>query len=643
MSIKLLAAAVATTVSATILAGILWLVPTSRSYPPDAPVSYATVQNIDYLSNFWLYIVAVLICVLVGLAFGHRVPAKIALRIRQKVRQRPKHSPSISRMKQSMILVAMLMVAVIGFTSQVFYSISGSLARMHEPFTAKLTDTFHEGELLAPIPSMRSSMSIPKPFLAHGPGMDLLPGLIALRFFPAGHHIVGTRIGAALLTLASFGCFLFAGYEVFAFVRPSRGLTDLFLRFCGLLMILVLFDFLCRGSPRRLIFFFQIGLIFRLLRFRSPSTAALALLLLTGASVPIGFMYNYAIGIGGILFVSAGTSLICLRQRASARIKYAAAASIGIAIGGLGSCAPLGSEWLFTVASNISYWSRFGQILTFTPMFRREWFGRPEWYIFALLLMVPVAIMAELVIFDFLTCRTLNRTLQRRTAEILLLVACLVESRSFLERADFQHFGFAAPVFVLASATQAIILAGPAAAVLFRSWKPWTRVYIPAILLALLAIAEYPHLMPGALVAKAHDLAASIHTPDSDLLRADYAEAIGSIKDQVSRQTCFYTLNSEGAWYDLLDAPSCSAFAQLNYARTIEGQARVVSDLRKFRPAIILVNSELRDGGYDEIPLQRHSRTVWDFVMANYQPLRTVAGFRFYELRQQPANESTQK
>jgi hypothetical protein len=658
-SMRLLAAVVATVVAAAVLSGMLWLFPTSYRYPPDAPISYATVRKVHYLSNFCLYIGAVLICVPAGIAFFRLFPQrlrraqfqenrarravvfsallskKIASRFRQDVGEHSPGSASIASTKRLLVAVATVLVVIVGFTSQCFYSISGSLLRIREPFTATLTDTFHEGELLAPIPSMRSGVSTPKPFLAHGPGMDLLPGLLAIHFFPAGHHIVGTRIGAALLTLGSFGCFLFASCQVLSFIRPGRTMTDLFLCLSGLLLILVSYDYLCRGSPRRLILFLQLGMVFRLLRWRSISTTrGLFVSVLIGVSFPIGFIYNYAIGIAGMLFGVASISLICMRQTALSRTKHLAAISAGVLIGGFGSYTLLGSAWISTISSNMSYWSRFGQVLTFTPMFRREWLARPEWYVYSLLLIVPPALTAELIVVDYLNCRNLRRTLERRTAEVLLLVICLVESRTFLERADFQHFGFGAPVFVLTYAILAVILAEGTAALFFRSWKPWSRVCLPAAALALAAIVEYPNLRPDAVVHKAYDLLASINTPDSRLLRADYAEAVASMKDHVSRQICFYTLNSEGAWYDLLDMPSCSAFAQLNYARTPEGQTRVLSDLRKFRPPIILVNSDRRDGGYDEIALEKHSQAVWEYIAATYQPFRTVAGFRFYKLRQ---------
>ncbi len=634
---KLFLAAVATTIAAAVLAGLIWLVPTAHRYPLDAGVSYATIHKIDYLSNFWLYFGAISICVPIGIAFSHLLPAAIPFRFRRDARERPRRTPSIPRIRQFLVAGATALVAVAGFTSQFFYSISGSLLRIREPFTAELTDTFHEGELLAPIPSLSSGIDAPKPFLAHGPGMDLLPGLFALHLFPAGHHIVGTRIGAALLTLASFAAFLFASYQVFTFVRPGRTLADLFLCFFGLLLLLLFCEYLGRGSPRRLIFFLQLGLVFRLLR--SPR-ASLAFLI--GATLPVGFVYNYAIGIAGILLVLASSLLIRLAHRAC-RIRYLAAVFSGILVGALGSFALFGSAWISTIGPNIAYWSRFGQILTFTPMFRREWLSRPEWYVYGLLLIVPPALMGELVILDYLNCRTLRVTLERRTAEILLLIICLLESRTFLERADFQHFGFAAPVFVLTSATFAIILAGPAAAVLLRTRKPWNRVFLPVLALALAAIVEYPNVRPRAVFQKIRDVASSIHTPDSQLLRADYAEAIASMKNQVSRQSCFYTLNSEGAWYDLLDVPSCSVFAQLNYARTPEGQARVLSDLRQFRPRIILVNSDFRDGGYDGITLAMHSRPVWNYVLANYQPLRTIGGFRFYELREDSIQKTSEQ
>jgi hypothetical protein len=338
LSMKLLIGVVATTIVAALLSGILWLVPTSYSYPPDAPASYATAQKIHYLSNFALYIGALLICVPAGIAlsrlplqrlqrtqfqrdwarwvavFSVSLSGPITSRFRQEVGAHSRDSASIRRMKQFLVAAATVLVVVVSFTSQFFYSISGSLLRIRDPFTATLTDTFHEGELLAPIPSMSSGVSTPKPFLAHGPGMDLLPGLVALHFFPTGHHIVGTRIAAALLTLGSFGCFLFASYQVLSFIRPGRTMADLFLCFFALLLILVSYDYLCRGSPRRLILFLQLGLVFRLLRWRCiSSTGPLVLSLLIGASLPIGFVYNYAIGVAGILFVTASSVLICLR------------------------------------------------------------------------------------------------------------------------------------------------------------------------------------------------------------------------------------------------------------------------------------------------------------------------------------------
>jgi hypothetical protein len=459
--------------------------------------------------------------------------------------------------------------------------------------------------------------------------MDLLPGLFAVRFFPAGHHIVGTRIAAALLTLAAFACFLFAAYQIFAFVRPGGALLDLSLCFLGLLLLLLLNEYLGRGSPRRLIFFLQVGLVFRLLRRPREWVAAF----LIGATLPVGFIFNYAIGVAGILFVTASGLLIWLRESGVGRLRSLAAIVIGALLTAAVCCALLGTEWLSTIAANMSYWSRFGQVLTFTPMFRREWLSRPEWFVYALLLIVPPALAIAMVTREFLQTRNLTSTLRRRTAEILLLVLCIADSRTFLERADFQHFGFAAPVFVLAAATLAMILLGPVATLYLRSWNTRKRIYVPALLLALIALIEAPNLRPGAIVHKAEDLRSAIAMPDSSLLRTDYAAAVTAMKPLVSRQTCFYTLTSEGAWYDLLDSPSCSSFAQLNYARSSEGQARVLAELRRFRPPVILVDGEFRDGGYDDIPLAQHSRPVWDYVMSAYRPLRTVGGFRFYELR----------
>ncbi len=616
---RFLFAPAATAAAAIACAALLWLVPAAHSYPPDAPVSFATVEQIHYLSNFFLYFGSVSLCVLSGLFFFS--PPLLS-------RERIRCAVSFPGSQKILLAIATLLVAIVAFTSQFFYSISGSLVRIREPFTALLTDTFHEGELLAPILSLKTA-AVPKPLLAHGPGMDLLPGLFASRFFSGDQTMSGTRIGAAVLTLAAFACFVFATYQIVCFVRPGRTVADFSLRLGALVTTLALYTHLARGSPRRLIFFLQIGIVFRLLR--APRFVVLPFLL--GATLPLGFVYNYAIGMAGILFVVAGSLLFCVREPSVHRAKFVAALLAGCMVASVGSWMLLGPEWISAIASNISYWGRFGQILTFTPMFRRDWLARPEWYVDALLTIVPPALLCEFVLAEYLKSRNVASTLRRRAAEILLLTACLAESRTFLERADFQHFGFAAPMFVLAAAVLGMMLVAPAAVGFTRGLTRPKRIYIPVLLLAVAALAEFPNLRPDAIVFKATDFAAALHTTDAQLLRADYAEAVRAVKPLLSRQVCFYTLTSEGAWYQLLDSPSCSAFAQLNYARSSEGQARVLEDLRRFRPRIILVNGDLRDGGYDGISLQQHSAPVWNYIAESYRPLLTAGGFHFYELR----------
>jgi hypothetical protein len=211
---------------------------------------------------------------------------------------------------------------------------------------------------------------------------------------------------------------------------------------------------------------------------------------------------------------------------------------------------------------------------------------------------------------------------------------CVLESRTFLERADFQHFGFAAPTFVLAFSGLFVVMVGSPAALMLRKWHARTRIYASAALFILLAIAEYPNLRLNSVTRKWREIESSRQLPDAQILRADYAAAVEEMQAKISQQSCFYTLTSEGTWYYLFDRPSCSTFAQLNYARTTQGQQQVIADLRRFRPRIILLNGDLRDGSYDYIPLQEHSANVWNYVLATYQPLRTIGGFHFYELRE---------
>ena len=521
---------------------------------------------------------------------------------------------------------------------------------------APLTDLYHEGEHLGFIPALRAADAVfPSTFMAHGPGVDLLPGFVAARFERPGHGIVATRLTyAALRTVAVVASLL----AVLAFARllsPESARAQWLA--CSALALMLFVVALQIGAwtdvptfhktmnPRDAGFLLQVlaVLVFALVeRDARRPIAATALAAAIGASLPMAVFYSYDRGLYGAVFLLLVTAAFGICGGRSARTWF-----IGLPVGAvLGSAvlyAMFGREDIDAVREQVAFWVRHGRAiwayagLAVSP---DTWTGAALVGSF-----IALALGVLRLVRVIAATRSIREAIAREIGVVILISASISCWRMPIERGDAGHvaWGVTASWIMLSVFVARFVLDA------LRSpprFDPVPRAsgaanYGASVVMAGVSAVAGCNLLfldPYA----AYDRLASqyygaLQKTDAAILSPQQLRTLDAIRDDLGPSSCFYTLTNEGAWYYLLQRKSCTRFYQLTNARPLSAQREIVAALEATKPAVILFSS----GGWsstfvDGVSMFNASSEVMRYVLSHYLPLKFVAGNWFWQRSEEP-------
>jgi hypothetical protein len=213
---------------------------------------------------------------------------------------------------------------------------------------------------------------------------------------------------------------------------------------------------------------------------------------------------------------------------------------------------------------------------------------------------------------------------------VLALLLSLACARSWIDRADDLHLELAGWMTVpLLLVLVGPFLPRPAAS---RGARVAAASFVAA--LPILGLAVLPVANPALAASRILRIPSASSTPDAAVVGASYAEATKMLAAELGPADCFWTLTSEGVWYELLDRPSCTRFHQVVYARSAEAQAEVVSDLDRRRPPVILFGNTDWWNRVDGIPVAVTNPAIERYVLSRYRPWRRVGEHWFWKRAQ---------
>jgi hypothetical protein len=561
--------------------------------PAGTVVSYGSLHGHAPAENLALYALALALAALAGAFF---------LRGRQ-----PSPGAEHREWPRAALALAVAMLAAVAVN-----------ASWVDP-AARMLDTFHEGEMLAYLPSFRSAGGLAGAMIIHGPGIDLAPSLIASWLQP-GSVIATTRVLHTLQGLLFWAGFCWGMAELLSLgpaARLPRWLRVALLLICAVPLGATGFT---GEMSRKTVLAVQFAVIARGLRC-GPGWWLAALL---GASVPLGFLYNYLEGMAGAVLVVAGGALWWVRgeRRAAAVSGLAAVAGCAVALA-------VARPTCLAAFEQVGYWARNGQLIWGVPLRRNS----------ALVLTAlfgPLIALQAAAGLRLWRARRLGGSWQRvAVEEAALLLALLVSlscARSWIDRADDLHLELAGWMTV----PLLLVLVRPFLADLGSSvrWRAAAGSLVAAV--PILGLAGLPVANPLLAASRLMRAPSASATADADVVGSSYVDVAGVLATELGPSDCFWTLTSEGVWYLLLDRRSCSRFHQAVYARSDEAQAEVIADLERMRPPVILFANADWWNRVDGIPVSVTNVPIQSYVLSRYRPWRRVGEHWLWKRAQAP-------
>ena len=519
---------------------------------------------------------------------------------------------------------------------------------------APVSDTFHEGEFLGLLPHFTH---FKQPFLhtffIHGFGLDALPVLLADRLATANNTIALARFFYMCETVVTcLGCF-WVLWELVQAVEFKRDRVQIFCVSILLFCLLESFIFRISGGGRDTIFIVQFALTLRFFRQNSRIDTTdikgelnpdrgkwnvplkmqfLLPSILVGFLLPIGFLHTYDRAAYFVLVycVTLWVSLFCDRKFR----KYWIGGSIaGIIVSLMLIVSILGIEQVTAIFSQVLYWSQYGKYIAFLPLapFEITWISLLDWFP----ILVQASILAYLV-FDFYRYRFSREFWQRNALLIILVSGAIVYMRILIDRSlpGIGTFGGLIGIFLLMYLL--LKLYQSIGEENFKNSSLHANLKIISVLILFMGIIGEPGFNIFSGSSQLNKLYHSLSVPDSQLILPDYQAAVQTLQPEIQRQSCFYTLTSEGIWYYLFNKPSCSQLNYLYYVRPPETQNAVVRELEATQPNIILLSNPLGTNAIDGIPILDSASIVYQYVIEHYQPYQLVASHWFWKKRQKP-------
>jgi hypothetical protein len=497
-------------------------------------------------------------------------------------------------------------------------------------------DAFHFGEKIGLTAAYFRS---PQSFfdrdyiLIHGFGMNVLPGLVGRWFGGREFDIAFTLYAVYLQSLLAIAFSFLILHEVAIFLAPKhrwRALLGLSLIYFACHSII--FGFIDRDT----IFLLQAYLTLRWLRFSHSDIVDQKRLnpqqiypFLVAFLIPIGILYVYDRSVYAIALFICTLFYLLITTNKRQFLKAIGIALAGLLTGSLLTSLIFGFQVLPNAISQIRYWSKVSGLFTALP------YPNIDISVGSLINWVPILLQSlTLTLFClllreecFMGGKKIKTFLTENYLPLFLFLSAIFYMRVALGRSDGGHLispGFFAVFALIALVTriisqrrlfqpswQTLILSTFIAASLFNMNAVFAAVNLKQL-------ASYP---------------ASVHTlltqTNASLVAPDQAIVARRLQKKLQSQSCFYTLTSEGLWYELVNKPPCSRYWYLIYATTKDTQKQVIQDLKKTKPKIILYSGGFGDI-LDGIPKEASHLRVHQYIWQHYRPWRTIQNRWFW-------------
>ncbi|NJR39562.1 MAG: hypothetical protein HC781_13035 [Leptolyngbyaceae cyanobacterium CSU_1_4] len=481
--------------------------------------------------------------------------------------------------------------------------------------------------------------------LIHGLGMNVLPGVVGRWLGGQDFDIAFTLYAVYLQSLLAIAFSFLILHEVAIFLAPQR-------RWHALLALSLIY-FALHGTifgfiDRDTVFLLQAYLTLRWLRFshNEPDLAAVPQKrfnrrslhpFLVAFLIPFSVLYVYDRAVYAIAIFVCTLIYLLITTNKQQFVKAIAISLAGFLTAALLISFIFGFQVLPNALSQIRYWSKVSGLFTALP------YPAIDLSISSLINWVPI-FLQSLTLTGFCLslreeCLISNKKIQIFLKEnylpLFLFLSAVFYMRVALGRSDGGHLispGFFA-IFAFIALVSHIITERR----LFQiSWQTLIlTTFIATSLFNLNSVFAAVNLKQlSTYPAAVHALLTQTNT---DLVAPDQLIVARRLQERLKSQSCFYTLTSEGLWYELLDQPPCSRYWYLIYAPTKETQKQVVQDLKKTKPKIILYSGGFGDI-LDGIPKEASHLRVHQYIWQRYRPGFTLQNRWFWIRRSGSSN-----
>ena len=502
-----------------------------------------------------------------------------------------------------------------------------------------LLDPFHEGEYMAFLPNfLQQNKPFLNTFFIHGFGINVLPSLVAHKL-SNGNGMILTKLFVGTLNilgvLAVFGVI----HEIVSLFNFGKNKIKIVLFF---IICFIAFDhiFFTFSGNRDMLFMVQLALTLRWLNNSNIQNNQLnnqnyfnkyynkIISIIIGASIPLSFLYVYDRSAYFILLYFATSLLILIGNYKTNRqlVKdWLINTAIGIITATLFLILILGFDQLGAVLGQIKYWAKYGKYISFLPLpvFKLSLESSQYWW--------PMFLQSGVLVyllFDYQKTRNFSNFIKQNTILLVLLLASCNYMRITIDRSDPPHA-------LSGSLTAGLLLVYLLLIAYENLWKTSidqflqdTTNQILVTLLIIILLFSNPAVNISKTITAIRT--ANLNTPDLKLLPPNYFQAVTTLRPEIDKQSCFFTVPSEGIWYYFYDKPACTKFSYTFYALPTKAQMETIADLEKTQPNIILfAHTTSLDKG-DQVPL------ISQYVLEKYRPYKNIADFWFWQRRQQP-------
>ncbi|NET31323.1 MAG: hypothetical protein F6K19_04895 [Cyanothece sp. SIO1E1] len=491
--------------------------------------------------------------------------------------------------------------------------------------------------------------------LIHGFGLNVLPGIIGFWLGNDKYDMAFSRLVVYLQVIASILFSFLILFEIAIYVSNRDKWT--------VLLILSLTYFLFGGTilslqdvtifalrDRDAVFMLQALLSIRYVRVsskvsgqRTPFNKRLLIYpALFGFSMPIGLLYVYDRSVYSVVICLLILTYTLTTQCRKTFNYVTVITLLSAAFSAFAVSLLFGSDYILESVKQIFYWSKVTNLFTFSPY--------PKITIFRGVIVYWLPIFFQTLTIVFLLIRFRRRArlspsklkyfLLDNSVAIFMLAFAMLYMRIALSRSDVSHL--VSPGFFAVFSFSAVLGS------LLVNKKERVSASLSSTFLIFLTIALF--FFGQNSLQKAFDLPtlftyprilhALISHKSSDLISSKYLEAEERIKDEVSSQSCFYTLTSEGIWYRILFKKPCSRYWYLIYSTTQESQEELIQDLEREKPRLILYSNLYWSNNIDNVPKETSHLLVHQYVWREYRPYKNFNGHWFWIRRDRKTGPS---